>query len=133
MLRVLLKISIFIDNLSERIGVVSEWLVIVAVAIAFYNVVMRRLAKYIGVQLSSNLFIEMQWYLFSLVFFLSFAYILKNGINVRVDFIYATGAGNAKPAGLLGTSAATPSLLCNRRLGFHQSGDDLLAAVGAVT
>jgi TRAP-type mannitol/chloroaromatic compound transport system permease small subunit len=34
------------------------------------------------------LFIELQWYLYSLVFLLSFAHILKHGINVRVDFWY---------------------------------------------
>ena len=96
MLRALLKISNFIDNLSERVGGVSVWLVIVTVVIGFYNVLVRYLGQYIGVQLSSNLFIEMQWYLYSLVFFLGFAYILKNGINVRVDFIYANWSKKRK-------------------------------------
>ncbi len=89
MLRALLRISSLIDSLSERVGGVSVLLVIVTVAVGFYNVLVRHLAKYIGVQLSSNLFIELQWYLYSMVFFLGFAYILKNGINVRVNFIYA--------------------------------------------
>ena len=89
MLKVLLQVSRLIDNLSERIGGVSVYLVIITVAVGFYNVLVRYMGQFIGVQLSSNLFIEMQWYLYSLVFFLGFAYILKNGINVRVDFIYA--------------------------------------------
>ncbi|MCZ0937291.1 MAG: TRAP transporter small permease subunit [Caldilineaceae bacterium] len=89
MLKVLLHVSRLIDNLSERIGGVSVYLVIITVAVGFYNVLVRYMGQFIGVQLSSNLFIEMQWYLYSLVFFLGFAYILKNGINVRVDFIYA--------------------------------------------
>ena len=89
MLRALLRVSSLIDNLSERVGDVAVYLVIVTVAVGFYNVLVRYIARWIGVQLSSNLFIEMQWYLYSLVFFLGFAYILKNGINVRVDFIYA--------------------------------------------
>ena len=89
MLRALLRISSLIDSLSERVGGVSVLLVIVTVAVGFYNVLVRHLAKYIGVQLSSNLFIELQLYLYSMVFFLGFAYILKNGINVRVNFIYA--------------------------------------------
>ena len=54
------------------------------------------LGQFIGVQLTSNLFIEMQWYLYSLVFFLGFAYILENGINVRVDFIYANWSKKRK-------------------------------------
>ena len=89
MLRALLRISSLIDSLSERVGGVSVLLVIVTVAVGFYNVLVRYLGQYIGMQLSSNLLIELQWYLFSLVVFLGFAYILKNGINVRVDFIYA--------------------------------------------
>ena len=89
MLRVLLRVSGLIDSLSERVGGLSVYLVIITVAVGFYNVLVRYIARFIGVQLSSNLFIELQWYLYSLVFFLGFAYILKNGINVRVDFIYA--------------------------------------------
>ncbi len=89
MLRALLRVSGLIDRLSEFVGGLSVQLVIITVAVGFYNVLVRYLGSYIGVQLSSNLFIELQWYLYSLVFFLGFAYILKNGINVRVDFIYA--------------------------------------------
>ncbi len=89
MLRVLLRLSGLIDRLSEFVGGLSVQLVIITVAVGFYNVLVRYIGSYIGVQLSSNLFIELQWYLYSLVFFLGFAYILKNGINVRVDFIYA--------------------------------------------
>ena len=75
MLRALLRISNFIDGMSERIGGVSVPLVVITVVIGFYNVVMRYLGQYIGVQLSSNLFIELQWYLYSLIFLLGFAYI----------------------------------------------------------
>ncbi len=96
MLRALLKFSSFIDGISERTGGMSVILVIVTVVIGFYNVLVRYVGQFIGAQLSSNLFIEMQWYLYSLVFFLSFAYILKNGINVRVDFIYANWSRKRK-------------------------------------
>ena len=96
MLRALLRISNFIDGMSERIGGVSVPLVVITVVIGFYNVVVRYLGQYIGVQLSSNLFIELQWYLYSLIFLLGFAYILKNGINVRVDFIYANWSPQRK-------------------------------------
>lgn len=84
----LLKFSRIIDAISERLGWLSMMLVILTVAIGFYNVLVRYIGRFIGMQLSSNVFIETQWYLFSLVFFLSFGYILKHGINVRVDFIY---------------------------------------------
>lgn len=78
-----------VDALSEFLGAISMHLVWVTVAVGFYNVVVRYMGRFIGLQLSSNVFIETQWYLYSLVFFFGFAYILKNGINVRVDFLYA--------------------------------------------
>lgn len=78
-----------VDALSEGLGWLSQMLVIVTVIIGFYNVVARYAGRFMETQLSSNLYIELQWYLFSLVFFFGFAYILKHGINVRVDFLYA--------------------------------------------
>lgn len=78
-----------IDAISEVMGWVSMFLVVVTVAIGFYNVMARYVGRFIGVTLSSNLYIELQWYLYSLVFLLGFSYILKHGINVRVDFLYA--------------------------------------------
>ena len=88
-MRALLKFTQIVDGLSERLGWLSMILVVVTIAIGFYNVVARYSGRFIGAQLSSNVYIELQWYLYSLVFFLGFAYILKNGINVRVDFLYA--------------------------------------------
>jgi TRAP-type mannitol/chloroaromatic compound transport system permease small subunit len=87
-LRNLLKIAGFIDGITERVGGLANWIVIITIAVGFYNVAARYLGRYIGVRLSSNVFIELQWYLFSLIFFLGFAYILKHGVNVRVDFLY---------------------------------------------
>ncbi len=76
------------DAISEVFGEISMYLVILTVAIGFYNVAARYIGKFIGLTLSSNVFIELQWYLYSLVFFLGFAYILKHDVNVRVDFFY---------------------------------------------
>lgn len=84
----LLKVAAFIDSITERIGGLANWIVIITIGVGFYNVVARYVGRYLGVRLSSNVFIELQWYLFSLIFFLGFAYILKHGVNVRVDFLY---------------------------------------------
>ncbi len=78
-----------VDQIAEFTGWLSQMFVIIVVVIGFYNVFVRFLGRFMGTQLSSNVFIETQWYLFSLVFFLGFNYILKHGINVRVDFLYA--------------------------------------------
>lgn len=95
-MRLLLGYSRIIDWISEQMGWLSMFLVIVTVVIGFYNVVARYVGRFIGMQLSSNVYIETQWYLYSMVFFLGFAYILKHGINVRVDFIYANWSRKRK-------------------------------------
>lgn len=78
-----------VDAISEVLGWLAILLVLVIVTLTFYNVVVRYLGQFTGTQLSSNVFLDLQWQLFSMVFFLGFAYIMKHGINVRVDFIYA--------------------------------------------
>ncbi len=83
------KISRFIDNISEKLGSISVYLVIITFLVGFTNVVLRYMGQVVGKRLTSNVFIELQWYLYTLIFFTGFAYILKNGINVRVDFWFA--------------------------------------------
>ena len=75
-MRLARRFSNTIDKTSDFIGEIAVYLVLVTVAIGVYNVAARFLGRYLGLQLSSNRFIEMQWYLFSLVFFLGFAYIM---------------------------------------------------------
>ncbi len=83
----LLKVSATIDALIKPLGTVVSWLVLVTVATGFYNVIARYIGRFVGMQLSSNRLIELQWYLFSITFLLSFPYILQQGANVRVDFL----------------------------------------------
>lgn len=85
----LLKFADAVDRITEWQGSLSAILVIVVILIGFYNVVTRYVGQWIGITLSSNAYIELQWYLFSAIFFLGFAYILKHHINVRVDFFYS--------------------------------------------
>ena len=95
-MRSLLKIARFIDQISEWSGILSTGLVLVTIVIGFYNVIARYVGREIGVTLSSNVFIEIQWYLFSLVFFFGFAYALKHGVNVRVDFYFTNFTAKRK-------------------------------------
>lgn len=88
-MRILLKISDWIDTISEWCGEIAQYLVIGVIIIGFYNVMARYLGRFTGTQLASNLYIEMQWYLYSIIFLLGFPYILKHGVNVRVDILYA--------------------------------------------
>lgn len=85
----LIKFSKIIDAVTERSGQLATLIVILTIVIGFYNVLVRYIGRFVETQLSSNLFIELQWYLYSMVFFLGFAFILKHGVNVRVDFLYS--------------------------------------------
>lgn len=103
-MRLLLKFAAGIDAINEFFGAISNYLVILVVVVGFYNVAARFIGRYIGVTLASNTYIELQWYLFSVIFFLGFGYILKHGVNVRVDFLYARfGAEGRAWIDLLGT------------------------------
>ncbi len=87
-MRFLLAFAHAIDAVSEWLGRLATVAVLLAVAVGFYNVAARYAGRYIGMQLSSNTLLEVQWYLYSITFFLGFAYILKHGDNVRVDILY---------------------------------------------
>ncbi|HUM71645.1 MAG TPA: TRAP transporter small permease subunit [Chloroflexota bacterium] len=88
MIRILRLYANSIDKLTEGLGAISMYLVLPTVFIGFANVILRYTGQYIGRRLTSNAIIEIQWYLYSLIFFFGFAYILKHNINVRVDFWY---------------------------------------------
>ena len=88
-MQTLLRLSRMIDALIDRIGQLTGWLITGMILIGLYNVIVRYLGRYIGRTLSSNLYLELQWYLFSIVFFFGFAYVLRYNQNVRVDFLYA--------------------------------------------
>lgn len=88
-MRPLLKFAHLIDRLSEILGKISILLILVLVVIGFYNVLARYIGRFIGQNLSSNRLIETQWYIYSVIFFLVFAYNVKHDVNVRVDILYA--------------------------------------------
>lgn len=77
------------DSFSEWTGKLAAWMVIPTVAVGFVNVVLRYTGQLMGRRLTSNALIETQLYLYSAIFLLGFAYVLKHHINVRVDFWFA--------------------------------------------
>ncbi|NEP32855.1 TRAP transporter small permease subunit [Moorena sp. SIO3B2] len=100
----LLRISRVIDSFNERIGRLTYWILPLMIMIGVWNVVGRYLGRFIGENLSSNGFIETQWYLFDLVFLLGAAYTLKHNGHVRVDVFYKSLTPKAQAiANLIGT------------------------------
>ncbi|GIV57910.1 MAG: C4-dicarboxylate ABC transporter substrate-binding protein [Rhodothermaceae bacterium] len=84
-----LRLARGIDRFSEQTGRLVYWLTLAMVVAGAYNAVVRYLDRYTGLGLSSNFYIELQWYLFSLVFLLGSAYTLRHDAHVRVDVLYA--------------------------------------------
>lgn len=74
------------DHFAGVLGFISALLVFPTVILSVVNVVLRRLGAEVGRNLTSNALIEGQWYLYTLIFVCGLAYILRDGINVRVDF-----------------------------------------------
>ncbi|NES85971.1 MAG: TRAP transporter small permease subunit [Moorea sp. SIO2B7] len=87
-MQILLRISRIIDTINQWIGRLTSWLVLLMVLVGVWNVVGRYLGRWLGQNLTSNALIEIQWYLFDLVFLLGAAYVLKHNGHVRVDLFY---------------------------------------------
>ncbi|MFC4626054.1 TRAP transporter small permease subunit [Daeguia caeni] len=81
---VLLALSRAIDAANSFIGKAISWFILVAVLISAVNAVTRKLFS-----LSSNAWLEAQWYLFSAVFLIAAGYTLLNNEHVKVDLLYS--------------------------------------------
>lgn len=79
----LLNLSSRIDWLNQKFGVIAAWAVLLACLISSGNAAMRY-----AFNMSSNGWLEIQWYLFSAMFLLGAAYTLKLNEHVRVDVVY---------------------------------------------
>lgn len=95
-MNIALKIAHIIDLITEWYGKIIYWLVLVMISIGVWNVIGRYIGKIIGENLSSNSLIELQWYLFDLIFFLGAAYTLKKDSHVRVDIFYKNWSSKTK-------------------------------------
>jgi len=80
--KLLLRLSGLIDALNERVGKFSYWFVLAAVLISTGNAVVRYTFN-----VSSNAWLEIQWYLFSFVFLFCAGYTLMHNQHVRIDVI----------------------------------------------
>jgi TRAP-type mannitol/chloroaromatic compound transport system permease small subunit len=81
-LNALLALSRLIDRINERIGRTVMWLVLVAVTVSAVNAIVRKVFN-----MSSNAFLEAQWYMFSAIFLLCAAYTLQRNEHIRIDVI----------------------------------------------
>lgn len=78
----LLKISSWIDRLNKAVGGAVAWLTLVVVVVSAVNAVVRKVFS-----VSSNAWLELQWYLFGAIFLLAAGYTFLRNEHVRVDVL----------------------------------------------
>lgn len=85
----LLRVSRAIDAVTDRLSGLISAIVVLTIVAGFLNAALRYLGQGLQRTLISNELIQLQWYLFSLLFLIGFPYLLKHNVNVRVDFFYS--------------------------------------------
>ncbi len=81
-MKALLRLSGLIDAINASIGKFVSWLVLIAVLVSAGNAIIRK-----TFDVSSNAWLELQWYLFAAVFMLSSAYTLQRNEHIRIDIV----------------------------------------------
>jgi TRAP-type mannitol/chloroaromatic compound transport system permease small subunit len=81
-MQALLRISAAIDAVNRAIGRASAWLILACVLISAATATVRYVFDW-----GSNGLLEIQWFLFGLVFLLCAAWTLQEGGHVRIDIV----------------------------------------------
>lgn len=68
-MRFLLQLSKGIDAVNNWVGQVFMWLMLAMVLLGFYNALTRVIDEQFGTHLTTNAWMELQWYLWSAIFF----------------------------------------------------------------
>lgn len=79
----LINLSRLIDAMNDGLGRIANWLVLAACLISAANAMSRY-----AFDLSSNAWLEIQWYLFAAIVMLGASHTLRMNEHVRVDIIY---------------------------------------------
>ena len=82
-MKALLRFCDAVDWLNQKLGELSNWLVLIACVISAGNALIRYFFS-----MSSNAWLEIQWYLFAGMVMLGASYTLKMNEHVRVDALY---------------------------------------------
>ncbi len=82
-MNVLLRLSALVDVVNEHLGKIADWMVLTSCVISAGNAMVRYAFNY-----SSNAWLEVQWYMFGVMFMLGASFTLKKNEHVRVDIVY---------------------------------------------
>jgi TRAP-type mannitol/chloroaromatic compound transport system permease small subunit len=83
-MRGLLALSRAIDALNGRLSIIADWLVLLSCLISAANAFSRY-----AFSISSNAWLEIQWYMFGALVLLGASYTLRRNEHVRVDIVYS--------------------------------------------
>ncbi|MCF8198647.1 MAG: TRAP transporter small permease subunit [Sulfuritalea sp.] len=78
----LLKLTRLVDGLTTFIGRGLIWLILASVLISAGNAIVRKIFD-----MGSNALLEIQWYLYAMVFMLGSGFAFLKNAHVRIDFI----------------------------------------------
>lgn len=82
-MQALISLSRVIDQINETIGKIVAWAIMASILISTLNAISRK-----AFNISSNAWLEAQWYLFSAAFLLASAWTLMKNEHVRVDLLF---------------------------------------------
>lgn len=82
-MQALLGLSAVIDRISQFFGKIAEYLVLACALISAGNAMIRY-----SFNISSNGWLEIQWYMFAFIVLMGAAWTLKMNEHVRVDLVY---------------------------------------------
>lgn len=83
-MKCLLRVSGWIDAVNAKLGLVATWMVLLSCLISAGNAFSRY-----TISVSSNAWLEIQWYMFGAMIMLGASYTLKRNEHVRVDIFYS--------------------------------------------
>ncbi len=81
-MQALLRLSRAVDWLNTQVGKYVIWLILASTAISGVNAIVRKIFN-----VSSNAYLEVQWYLFAASFLLAAGYTLLCNEHVRIDVV----------------------------------------------
>ena len=79
----LLALSRGIDRVNTTIGKAVSWLILLAILVSAGNAIVRKVFN-----TSSNMWLELQWYLYGAAFLGAAAYTLLENEHIRIDLVY---------------------------------------------
>ncbi|MCC6533085.1 MAG: TRAP transporter small permease subunit [Burkholderiales bacterium] len=90
-MRALLRLAHIVDRVNEAAGRIAVWAMLIACVVSAVNAFSRY-----ALNLSSNAWLELQWYLFAATVLLGAPFVLNVNGHVRVDILYGRAAARTR-------------------------------------